>query len=523
MRKITRFFALAAIAGVVLSSIALSARAAAIPNSPNQLIDDQAADHIQLSGLTVDSIRLVPSVQGYPDRLQISATAPSPRCQMYRSGASSLAFPCMTDMLQRQYQINILDETSVLDVNRRKIDVSEIKVGDTINVYGIMLPTGNSGATINALIVRDLSLPMTKTLVQLENLNILALSYSADTGEMTIDAARPETGCWKFNANSSRLSYPCPMGMEPADNVRKTLESAATSMNIRNTGYYHIVVPKSATVLGVNRRPLDRSKIVVGDKINVYGVLTDRGTVTALILRDLTSKTFFTELSIKVISGGAQLTQNAESKIVFGAVGGTAPYTWTATGVPDGMTFEGNMGGVVNCLVAPCPQPVNDQARLVGAPTKPGTYAFRVEMKDATGNGRYLAVPLTVATGTSQTQNLLVTVKTDSPTYVPGGKVGIDVTVSNSSRKAQTIQFKNGCQADYQVLPNYRLWDSQVCTEALTSITIAGLGSKTYHFDYNLASISTYKTTYPMTLTIVGRVIGVGEDSTKVVVNYPIR
>jgi hypothetical protein len=521
MRKITRFFALAAIAGVVLSSIALPARAAAIPNPA----DDKAEAYVQLSGLTVDALAYPAQVGPSANGLQavISATAPSPRCIMYNSGASTLAFPCMTDMLQRQYQINVYGSTTLLDLNRKKIVLGDIKVGDTINAYGTIPPTGNTGTTMNALIVRDLSVPMTKTFVQLENLNILAMSYSAETGEMRIDAARPETGCWKFSTNSSRLSYPCPMGMEPADNVRASLESAASAMGIRNMGYYHIVVPKTAQVLGVNRRPLDRSKVVAGDKINVYGILTGQGTVTALILRDLTSKTFFSELSIKVISGGAQLTQNAEAKIVFGAAGGTAPYTWSATGVPDGMTFEGNLGGVVNCIVAPCPQPVNDQARLIGAPTKPGTYAFSVDVKDANGNGRYISVPLTVATGTSQTQGLLVTVKTDSPTYVPGAKVGIDVTVSNSSKKAQTIQFKNGCQADYQVLPNYRLWDSQVCTDALTSITIPGLGSKTYHFDYNLAELSTFKTTYPMTLTIVGRVIGVGEDSTKITVNYPIR
>ncbi len=56
----------------------------------------------------------------------------------------------------RKYVVNVDAQTILLDSNRTKLQLSDLQVGDELNVYG---ETSDGGQTLNADIVRDISIP----------------------------------------------------------------------------------------------------------------------------------------------------------------------------------------------------------------------------------------------------------------------------------------------------------------------------------------------------------------------------
>jgi hypothetical protein len=56
----------------------------------------------------------------------------------------------------RKYVVNVDAQTVILDRNRGKLAVTDLRIGDKLNIYG---DTADNGQTITADIVRDLSLP----------------------------------------------------------------------------------------------------------------------------------------------------------------------------------------------------------------------------------------------------------------------------------------------------------------------------------------------------------------------------
>lgn len=105
-----------------------------------------------------------------------------------------------------QYQINISASTRLLYRDRRMMPMSEIQVGDRINVYGLFNPTTN---TFDAVILRDLSRPdMNPPPPQAGNSAPVITSVSGpsslligQTGTWVISAYDPDT-----NANNN-LTY----------------------------------------------------------------------------------------------------------------------------------------------------------------------------------------------------------------------------------------------------------------------------------------------------------------------------
>lgn len=93
------------------------------------------------------------------------ATRQSIACPMgLRSSAQS---PALRDIqipsalmpdwgMLRKYVIQLDAQTILLDNNRTRLSLSELQIGDSLNVYG---DSSDNGATINADIVRDLSVP----------------------------------------------------------------------------------------------------------------------------------------------------------------------------------------------------------------------------------------------------------------------------------------------------------------------------------------------------------------------------
>jgi hypothetical protein len=76
--------------------------------------------------------------------------------------------------LLRKYVINVDAQTVILDNNRTNLSLSDLQVGDQLNVYG---DTTDSGQTLNADIVRDLSIPATPS------------TYSGKVTQVNIDGS----------------------------------------------------------------------------------------------------------------------------------------------------------------------------------------------------------------------------------------------------------------------------------------------------------------------------------------------
>lgn len=60
----------------------------------------------------------------------------------------------------RKYMINLDTQTIILDANRTTLSLSDLRVGDRLNIYG---DTTDNGQTLKASIIRDLSIPPTPT------------------------------------------------------------------------------------------------------------------------------------------------------------------------------------------------------------------------------------------------------------------------------------------------------------------------------------------------------------------------
>lgn len=449
----------------------------------------------QLAGLMVTKIDTPNANSGSAISYVLTATREESVCPPPQPGMVS----CLAVSRLVEYQIVVTSNTQVLNKNRGML-VGSIEVGDRINAYGALDKTS---MRMDAQIVRDLDKPFSTQPVQLDGLRVVNIAQGKDG--IQIDAVRGTGPCWNYQG-TSRLSYPCPAGTEPAPNVRAAAEEA----NIGVSTFYSIAVPRTATVMDKNRKTISASSISTGDLINVYGTLVTRGMLQATIVRDLSLPSANTKLSIKVPSGSAQLEVGEKETITFAVSGGTAPYTWSVEGFPDGMYLVEE--SIVACFRAPCPQPATDIAKVTGTPTMPGTFDGRVTVRDASGAASVLRIPFTVTTDSE----LAVSVKTNRKSYRLDQDMRVSITVKNMGDKAETLQFTNSCQADYDVNPGFSLRAVQLCMQSLTNLTLKPGASKTYTFDHDIDAHALTKQALPYDVEVVGRVQGVGEAKTKV-------
>ena len=71
--------------------------------------------------------------------------------------------------------------------------------------------------------------------------------------------------------------------------------------------------------------------------------------------------------------------------------GGTAPFTWTVTGLPPGMAYEPNSNSFNNYPSTP------GGVQIYGVPQSVGTYNVRYQVTDATGATSSITVPMHVS------------------------------------------------------------------------------------------------------------------------------
>ncbi len=135
----------------------------------NEFLQLNNVELVSISANTIPAMLVVTQAQGYPcyGFGNSGETKQSIVCPMGVQAATNnpvlqnISVPVAlmpTWQLLRKYVINVDAQTIILDNNRTKLSLSNLQVGDQLNVYG---NTADNGQTLNADIVRDLSIPAT--------------------------------------------------------------------------------------------------------------------------------------------------------------------------------------------------------------------------------------------------------------------------------------------------------------------------------------------------------------------------
>jgi hypothetical protein len=490
-------------------------------------------EFVQIPNLTVQAIDYVATIQGGPgtgfvnDGLQAVLTV-SPTvgtCTRFANETSASPLACSKIAVQ-QYSVQVTGRTTIMDRARKAMPLGDIEVGDRVNVFGLM---DVSSGQIDARIVRDLDKPASAATVQLEDLQVIGVSDAS--GQFVITASRTSGPCYEY-VGAGRLAFPCPEGTQPAENVRGPLGSRADELRFwDDSRVYEITVPASAKVIDANRQPLNRKEIAIGDTINVYGTMKSRkaSQVTAQVVRDMTRLASAGGFVIKGTGVSSPIISVGEYASMSFAVGGTssvAPYTWSigtkrllypplgaTRGLPPGMQLT--TAGVINCLVAPCPEADTSNASITGTPTAAGRYIVTLQVTDASGRTAYLPLLITVAEkGSTSPKGIEVSVKTDKRTYRASDTMKVSVTATNETKQDKTISFTSSCQASYDVLPGFSLRAVQLCALGMTSVTIEAGEKKTWVFEHDIDAHLAADVATTQRFEVVGHVEGVGSSST---------
>jgi hypothetical protein len=112
---------------------------------------------------------------------------------------------------------------------------------------------------------------------------------------------------------------------------------------------------------------------------------------------------------------------------------------------------------------------------------------------------------------------LTIKVETDQETYQAEESVEITISAKNTSSRARTLHFNSGCQTAYLIANSrgrvvYDSLDDQICTQALTSVTIAAGQTKTWTMTHDQDEYDLQEGDY----IIVGEVLGYGDDETEI-------
>jgi len=156
-----------------------------------------------------------------------------------------------------------------------------------------------------------------------------------------------------------------------------------------------------------------------------------------VVVTDSTNRTAFANLSIKILAAfvitdtspssfqfilGTTYVppSNGNNSMTFQASGGTAPYSWSATGLPPGLGIDSPSG------------------TIVGTPTQPGTFSSTITATDSqgrTGSGMFSLVVVT-------SPLYIIGTNGQRPPTLPSGTVGVAYS--------QSLGAVGGSQVGYQ-------------------------------------------------------------------------
>ena len=210
----------------------------------------------------------------------------------------------------------------------------------------------------------------------------------------------------------------------------------------------------------------------------------------SVTVKDSTGASASANLALTILAAPLKITTTSISPITlgasfsvgFGATGGTPPYTWTATGLPAGVT-------------------ISSTGTLSGTPTAVGTTSITVNVADASGLTASETVSLTV--GLPAAPNLTFT--------------GLPATVNPATQSTSTVTFS----VAYPVAVTVNL--------TLTFAPLSGSGDPNIQFSTggrtatvtipagataSTSSIGVQTGTVAGTITITAQLLAAGQDIT---------
>ena len=197
----------------------------------------------------------------------------------YSPNQLSIAYPL--------YRIEVDQNTRLYLRDKTQATLSDFASGDKINVFGFY----NSDGSIQAYIARNISKPVEKQFIQLNNVELV--SISATTAPTTLVVVqKPTYPCYRFNSQGNdKQSFPCPMGVQSLleNPATKNLQPSQSLMPIWDiVRKYVINVDSQTIILNRARGRLSLTDLKIGDQLNIYGDTSDNSqTINADIIRDI--------------------------------------------------------------------------------------------------------------------------------------------------------------------------------------------------------------------------------------------
>ncbi len=191
-------------------------------------------------------------------------------CKKFNSpaGGASIEIACPQPAPTTGYRISVLKDTILLFRTRSAASIGDFAAGDRINVFGYYNPDG----TVRALIVRNVSKPVERQFIQLNNMEVRDMLKTNPPTLMLVQYGNDP--CQRFEGDK-KINMPCPlMGAASAPSVSASVGSQPRTPEglIRK---YDVRLTERTIILDKNRTKLTAADIRVGDKINVYGSYTD--------------------------------------------------------------------------------------------------------------------------------------------------------------------------------------------------------------------------------------------------------
>lgn len=251
-----------------------------------------------------------PSAVSAPNTTGIRVTASS----------TSTLYPAPTppSFYYNPYRIEISATTQLSLRDRTPATLSNISVGDQINVFGYY----NTDGSIQAFLVRDLSKPLQTQTIQLDNVKLVSISGTSLPATLAVTQGQVYP-CYYFNGDTKQ-SYACPMGL-PSFSTSAAAPMMKNMTDLQSPDYamlrkYVVTIDAQTIVLDKNRTQLSLANLKIGDILNVYGETADNGqTLTADIVRDLSlpaSASSYSGLVTQVNADGSFVIRTDDGQLI---------------------------------------------------------------------------------------------------------------------------------------------------------------------------------------------------------------
>ena len=216
--------------------------------------------------------------QAVTSQNQIQPTAASGAADASTGVSAPAYYP-----MQVGYRIEVSAATQLLLRDRTRATIGSFSAGDQINVFGYY----NSDGSIEAYLARDLSKPVERQTLQLNNMTLIGISGTSLPATLAVTQINYNP-CYRYDLREVKTTIVCPMGATTFSTNSGIKVNEAISPNWRMQRKYAIVVDANTILLDRNRKVLTLADLKEGDELNIYGETSDNAeTVTADIVRDM--------------------------------------------------------------------------------------------------------------------------------------------------------------------------------------------------------------------------------------------